>query len=86
VNKTILNRLTALEAARRPVEQKPVDMRPVLARMNMVLIALHHGGKRPSESYLAGFARRAIARRLPPSVEISGYSQGIAQLAQVQRR
>jgi hypothetical protein len=56
MNRTILTRLAALEA-RRPVERKPVDMRPVRARMNMLLIACHDGGKRPDESELIGFAR-----------------------------
>jgi hypothetical protein len=56
MNRTILNRLAALEA-RHPVERKPVDMRPVMARMNMLLILPPEGGRRPGESCLMRFAR-----------------------------
>jgi hypothetical protein len=40
-----------------PPPPTPVDMRPVLARINLMLMACHNGGKRPGESYLTGFAR-----------------------------
>jgi hypothetical protein len=47
MNRTLLNRLATLEAARRPVERKPVDERALMARITMTLA----GG-------LAGLARR----------------------------
>jgi hypothetical protein len=54
MNRTILNRLAALEA-RRPVERKPVDEKAMMASLNMRLAAICH--KQPGESYLTGFAR-----------------------------
>jgi hypothetical protein len=47
MNRTLLSRLERLEAARRPVEHKPVDDRAFMARITMMLA----GG-------LAGLARR----------------------------
>jgi hypothetical protein len=54
--KTILNRLAALEAAK-AVETEPVDMRLVLARIYMMLVACHEGRKQTDESDLTAYAR-----------------------------
>jgi hypothetical protein len=55
ISKSIAARLAALEAARRPVERKPVDERALMASLHMRLEAIRH--KQPGESYLAGYAR-----------------------------
>jgi hypothetical protein len=56
VNRTLLNRLAALEAAR-PTEYRPVDMTAVMGRMNMTLVAYHEGHKQPGESVLTAYSR-----------------------------
>jgi hypothetical protein len=69
VNKTLLNRLAALEAARRPVETKPVDEELLIGRLQLFLAGRNHNKhvlstrlavirhRQPHESGLTAYAR-----------------------------
>lgn len=55
---TIAKRLAALESKLvRPPEAEAVDMKPVMARLAVAIIAGHYGKRRKNESDLSAFAR-----------------------------
>jgi hypothetical protein len=69
MNRTLLNRLAALEAARRPVEHKPVDEELLIGRLQLFLAGRNHNKhvlstqlaanrhRQPNESGLTAYAR-----------------------------